>query len=316
MNYFVEDGLVNNAVRYIFEDNGILWITTHNGISKFDGNSFKNYTEKDGLGKGVVRFVTRFKDDLWFSTSEGGLSRFNPKLEQEGKTFINYTIEDGLPSNSIFPLLPDGEYLWIGTRGGGLSRFDGKVFINYNEKGKLPAKDIWCLIKQDSVLWIGTGDKGLFKLENGQFVNVKSDGKFYSSAQNECLYFGTMGSGVWSYKREFKNYTTANSLISNRIYSILVDRENTKWFTTVKGISKLISEKFIYYLKDKIILSVCMFDDAIWIGTMLEGLFKLEDDHLISYKVKDGLLSNQIWALTSFKNKLWIGTHRGLNSFD
>jgi ligand-binding sensor domain-containing protein/signal transduction histidine kinase len=316
LNYFVEDGLVNNAVRSIFEDKGILWIATHNGISKFDGNSFKNYTAKDGLGKGIVRSITKFKEDLWFSTSQGGLSRFNPNLGQECQKFITYTIEDGLPSNDIFPLLPDGEYLWIGTRGGGLSRFDGKVFVNYGEKEGLPANDIWCLIKENSALWVGTGDRGVFKLENNQFVNVLHDDRFYCSTKNKCLWFGTFRNGAWCFKDDFKKYTTANGLINNRIYSILIDRENTEWFTTDKGISKLISKKFVNYLDGKIILTVYMFNDALWIGTMMEGLFKLKNNDFISYKIKDGLASNQVWALTSFNNKLWIGTYEGLNSFD
>ena len=78
VNYLVEDGLVNNAVRYLLEGNGILWIATYNGISKFDGNSFRNYTVNNGLAKGIIRSITKFKGYLWFGSSQGGLSRFDP----------------------------------------------------------------------------------------------------------------------------------------------------------------------------------------------------------------------------------------------
>lgn len=47
-----EDGLVNNAVKGIVEDqNGRLWITTQNGLSVYDPRlkSFANYSEADGL---------------------------------------------------------------------------------------------------------------------------------------------------------------------------------------------------------------------------------------------------------------------------
>jgi len=310
VTYSVEDGLVNNTVRFLLEDNGILWVATYNGVSEFDGNSFKNYTAKDGLGKGVVRSVVKFKDCLWFGTSEGGLSRF------DGQEFITYTTDDGLPSNSIFPLLSDGKYLWIGTRGGGLSRFDGETFVNYSEKDGLTTKDVWCLIKENSILWIGTGDKGLIKLENGQFVYVIPNGKFYSVAKGKSLWFGTFDGGVWCFENGFKKYTTANGLINNRILSILVDREDSVWFTTEKGISKLVSKKFIGYLEDKIILSICMFRETLWVGTLMEGLFKFENNKLTSYTIKNGLLNNQVWVLASFKDKLWIGTYEGLNSYD
>jgi len=299
--YTVENGLVDNVVRSLFEDNGILWIATYNGISKFDGKYFKNYTAKDGLGRGVVRSVAKFKGSMYFSTSEGGLSKF------DGRKFTTYTTKDGLPSDDIFPLLSDGEYLWIGTRGGGLSRFDGKNFVNYGEKDGLTGKVIWSLIKKDSVLWVGTRDKGLFKFENGKFTNVIPNGKFYSAAKGKSLWFRTFDDGVWSLEGNFRKYTKANGLLNNRIYSILVDRENSVWFTTDKGVSKLVSKKFLGYLKDKIILSAYMFKGAMWFGTITEGLYKLENNKLIHYTVKNGLLSNQVWHWLLLRTDYGLG---------
>jgi len=318
VTYTVADGLINNTVRSLFEDKGILWIATNNGISKFDGNSFKNYTAKEGLGKGIVRSITKFKDYLWFGTKEG-LSRFDPEYSGEAdQRFITYTTEGGLPSNSIFPLLSDGQYLWLGTLGGGLSRFDGKNFINYGEKDGFLCKFIGALAKNESVLWIGTVNEGLWKFENGKFTKISgtADNTFYCAAKGKDLWFGTLGDGVWRLGNNgFKNYTIDNGLTNNRIYSILVDKENSVWFTTDNGVSKLVSDKFVSYLENKIILSVCMFKDAMWFGSM-EGLFKLENHKLTSYTTKDGLISNRVWSLAPFRGKLWIGTEKGLNSFD
>ncbi len=43
-------GLVHNGCRSVFEDSrGFLWITTFNGLSRFDGKHFTNYGVKDGL---------------------------------------------------------------------------------------------------------------------------------------------------------------------------------------------------------------------------------------------------------------------------
>lgn len=50
--YRMEDGLANNSVRGIWEDNeGHLWLTTSNGLSCFFAkeHSFQNYTTHDGL---------------------------------------------------------------------------------------------------------------------------------------------------------------------------------------------------------------------------------------------------------------------------
>jgi ligand-binding sensor domain-containing protein/two-component sensor histidine kinase len=51
-NYSVNDGLASNIIYGILEDNeGNLWLSTDNGLSKFNptANSFRNYYESDGL---------------------------------------------------------------------------------------------------------------------------------------------------------------------------------------------------------------------------------------------------------------------------
>jgi signal transduction histidine kinase/ligand-binding sensor domain-containing protein/DNA-binding response OmpR family regulator len=50
--YTTEQGLISNSIRGLLEDReGYLWISTNNGISRFDpsNNRFTNYTKEDGL---------------------------------------------------------------------------------------------------------------------------------------------------------------------------------------------------------------------------------------------------------------------------
>ena len=77
--YTTKDGLVNNAVLNIIEDNqGYLWITTNRGMSRFDPKteSFTNFFREDGLQNN--QFMTRSA----YKTSNGkllfgGISGFN-----------------------------------------------------------------------------------------------------------------------------------------------------------------------------------------------------------------------------------------------
>jgi ligand-binding sensor domain-containing protein len=49
-NYTVNDGLIANDIRRIFQDSkGFLWIGTMEGLSKYDGNTFTNFTRSKGL---------------------------------------------------------------------------------------------------------------------------------------------------------------------------------------------------------------------------------------------------------------------------
>ncbi|MBO0948456.1 ligand-binding sensor domain-containing protein [Fibrella forsythiae] len=55
------------------------------GVRKYDGNSFTNYSIAEGLGNRFVQSILEDKrGELWFGTS-GGVYRFN------GKTFTNFT---------------------------------------------------------------------------------------------------------------------------------------------------------------------------------------------------------------------------------
>ena len=84
-SFFEEEGLVNNSIRSIIEDNyGRIWITTSNGISRIDvafnkGEmkcSFTNYNHFDGLieNEFLPRSVYKTADNrlLW-----GGINGFN-----------------------------------------------------------------------------------------------------------------------------------------------------------------------------------------------------------------------------------------------
>jgi ligand-binding sensor domain-containing protein len=49
------DGLAQNAINLIVRDSrGFLWFCTDEGLSRFDGYSFTNYTTADGLPHPIV----------------------------------------------------------------------------------------------------------------------------------------------------------------------------------------------------------------------------------------------------------------------
>ena len=50
VNYTEKDGLASDFVYRMTQDReGFLWFLTDKGISKFDGNSFKNFTKKNSF---------------------------------------------------------------------------------------------------------------------------------------------------------------------------------------------------------------------------------------------------------------------------
>ena len=70
VRYDTRDGLAGSTVYDVVQDkDGFIWFATENGLSRFDGKYFKNYTVKDGLPDNEV--LTLFADSkgrVWMGT--------------------------------------------------------------------------------------------------------------------------------------------------------------------------------------------------------------------------------------------------------
>src|SRR5688572_14549580 len=74
-HYTVNDGIVSNSVRRIFQDSrGFLWFATMEGLSKYDGHRFINYTTANGMPHDMVNDMLETRDGkLIFACNDGSL---------------------------------------------------------------------------------------------------------------------------------------------------------------------------------------------------------------------------------------------------
>jgi PAS domain S-box-containing protein len=324
--YKVSDGLVSSVVLALLEENGNIWIATDNGISCYNGKSFTNHISSNDLNFGIVWCISKFQGCLWFGTKRQGLFKFDP-AGTEGNVFTNYSEKEGLHLASVFSLAADDNHLWIANAHTGLFRYDGKNFLDYTKSFNLENKTLTNLLIVDATLLVGTAKNGLFELDLNRLPDRMAKSKkvanyfptdyiYYLAAKKENLFLGTRGSGLIHYKDRPIRYTTANGLINNFIYSILIDKENSVWITTNSGISKIISHKFTKYLDNMSVLSACEYKGAIWLGTFGNGLIRIKGDKITTYNQNGFFNPSHIWALGVFDNKLWIGGMSGLYSYD
>ena len=82
--FTTQDGLVDNEVRTLLEDQGgTLWFGTNGGVSRYDGATFTAFTTQDGLVDNEVRTLLEDRaGNLWFGT-DNGISRFAPEGTSE-----------------------------------------------------------------------------------------------------------------------------------------------------------------------------------------------------------------------------------------
>ncbi|MHB9027536.1 MAG: ligand-binding sensor domain-containing protein [Candidatus Latescibacterota bacterium] len=68
-----ESSLVSAAV---FDSRGVLWVGTHRGLFRFNGSSWRVWTEEEGLPRNAVAALAFERNFLWIGTSGGGAARF------------------------------------------------------------------------------------------------------------------------------------------------------------------------------------------------------------------------------------------------
>jgi ligand-binding sensor domain-containing protein len=74
-----DDGLVHDITTAVSHSNGILWVATYFGMSRYDGSHWKGYFDHDsGLASNFINFI-KANGDVAFICTDKGLSSFNSK---------------------------------------------------------------------------------------------------------------------------------------------------------------------------------------------------------------------------------------------
>ncbi|WP_081413783.1 two-component regulator propeller domain-containing protein [Eisenibacter elegans] len=280
-------GLPQNSVFSILQDQqGFLWVSTYDGIARFDGTKFEGYNTEN-VPEMKANTVWKIFEDrekrLWFGTQDGGVTYL-----QNG-VFRTLNTKDGLIDNMVYDIAqtPDGS-LWMATRNG-LSRFKDGKFRNYTKADGLIANQInRLLLDKDGSLWIGT----------------------------------THGLQRWK-AEQFEDFSRQLLLISRHINVLIQDLEGALWIGTNDGLVCWNPTKFIQttfnsqpqVLKGRQV--TCLWQDrhgSVWVGTQSEGLYRYLPQTQIweQLTTNKGLAANHILTLCEDQEgSLWVGLSRG-----
>jgi len=209
--YTVADGLASDVITHIVQDSqGFLWFGTLNGLSRFDGYSFTNYTADQGLPSPFVTDVLEAGDGYWVGTL-AGLAR----LSRSGIVSAVYAPKDGEASRRVHRVVRDrAGSIWVGTSAGlyRLEQSNGRLTFDAVDVG-MPANT-----SDDRIV------RDIFEDRSGS------------------LWISTRGSGLY---RRFadghtEHYTTRNGLPWNRIEKVIEDRRGRLWVATILGLCLLV----------------------------------------------------------------------------
>jgi signal transduction histidine kinase/ligand-binding sensor domain-containing protein len=245
----LEQGLSQSTVFCMIQDSqGFMWFGTEDGLNRYDGYTFTVYKhdpeDPNSLGGNWIQTI--LEDDsgmLWVGTSEGGLDRYDRKLDQ----FTHYRNDPQDPSSlsddDITAVYQDQDGdLWIGTGGGGLDRLvlpeghrddasnaegydrENERFVHYrhdpDDPNTLSSNAVSAIYEdREGTLWIGTEDGGLNRLDREnerwwRYVNDPGDPHSLghnaitaiSGDRSGILWVGTSGGGLDRYDPENERF--------------------------------------------------------------------------------------------------------------
>lgn len=236
------------------DSKGILWIGHDNGVTLYNGESYKTLKKGDGLPDNRVNALLKdSKDRMWVGTW-GGVAIF----DNEKCSII--TEKDGLINNMVNVILEDKDHgIWFGSYvapKGGISYYKDDKWQYFNVDNGLLHNNVTSILQySDGNVWVGTG---LYE-EGGASEFIFKDGSYcvkqmYSKKDNLAgekvrslyedsegsLWIGSEYDGVAIWNKENKRIiTTEDGLCHQEVKSVLQDENGVIWIGTRDGITRI-----------------------------------------------------------------------------
>jgi len=329
-HYSTDQGLSSLETYHVFQDSkGYIWISTTNGVTRFDGYTFQNFEEQDGLVDNVIfETIEDYKGRIWFVGYNCMLSYYeNGRIKPyKYNNIIEKLVDNRMVSvkTSIYIDREDNLYYSISTRG--IIKISAKGVLKKLNKFSDNLADI---VEFDKKLFViqysGIINKLNIKLNNIQttitddklgkarklavFAVPSSDNKSVFVACDHFL-LNIYNDGHYQIRE-----------MASRIIWLSRDRNKMIWVGTYNGGVEAISENNLMgpivhnYLKDKSVSSVLEDKEGgFWFSTLDDGVFYLPSHNAFSYVYPVDLPDYEILRVETGENETFLGTGNGFLS--
>lgn len=314
-----KEGLpINSLTHALHSSNGFLWLSTYNGLIKFDGYQFEIYNKSNFPpfnNNGVHRTFEGRDGQIWICTSGSGLIR----LDDQG--YKVYNKQQGLPQ-SIRDGYADGDTIWVGSVNDGLYRIVNEEVekINYQTVSGVTIFNIQKDPK--GALWFSSDGKGITRYYKGEFSTMNQYGTQISSVQSlYCSKSGVNWIGTFEglIKYENEQFELIDALAGNIVNDILEDDYGFFWMATNKGIARLNgATNEVEFLDEdsglpgKEFNSITFdFENNLWFTSSRDGLLRFRSGEFTIYSKSQGLSSERVNAMLETDNGILVGTENG-----
>ena len=319
-NWSTDNGLPYNNLSHIYQsESGYLWISTFEGLIRFDGKKFDIFTQKDFNAfktNGVYQVDEDHEGNLWLGSQGSGLLRY-----KEGKV-ENITPNFEHPISAVY--CSKNGVVWMGTINSGVySLIDGRhEELRFEGLKKAAIRQI--VEDEKGRIWFASEGHGLFVYNHGKVKKYTvEDGLLNNSVvalavgENNELWIGTT-KGLCKFENEV--ITTIPEFTDVRITAITIDSTQNVWVGARQGVARISKELAkIEWLtsNDGLVgnsVAAITFDKegSLWICTRRSGLSRIRDGKFVNFSTNVGLSSKNInHILEVAPNEYWIGSDNG-----
>ena len=330
-SWTTDNGLPQNGVRQITQTpDGYLWLTTFDGLVRFDGVKFTVFDA--GNTKGIInnRFSAIYAapdGTLWAGTEDGVLTvrrggfftsypaeRVPGKFIHEFRTDANGETLIRL-DDELYYLRGDGEFAFAAALEPEFApkkTFDGKSGTRWeitpDQTRRLKdggvtiysfkfdtKREIWNNVYED-----GRGDLWLGVV--GGLYHLRAGGAIVRYAEKDGIPSDTAPHSFWEEADGSLWFATGDwNLAGAGLFQFKDGRFNR--FGAEAGLS---NDRIINVFKDR--------EGIIWIATN-KGLNRLRRQIITTLSTKDGLLHNEVYPILQGRDEIFIGTVEGLSRY-
>lgn len=299
-----------------FKNEGLLWITTENGVFVCDYIDHKIII-KDHIfkGKSITKIIKDRNNNYWFTTLRNGIY-IVPNIHLKE---LKLDFEDA----NITAMSKVGEdKILFGSSKGSLEI----VNINSEERKRLPTyrkNKVFAItpINKDSIIVGYGGFTSLINIDdfsNKNITNFFLTGiKDFSFIEDNKILIAcyNMAAEITFESKEFKE----RILDPLRSYTTHFSRKNDRRYVGYVNGTRAYDANFneieiLHYNKEVFTIDIGETNDGtIWLSTFKNGILGIRNDSVyVNYTIENGLLSNLTREIKGDGDNLWISTTNGI----
>ncbi|MFN8143693.1 MAG: two-component regulator propeller domain-containing protein [Bacteroidia bacterium] len=329
-------GFTTAVSAFAQDTEGRLFFTTKGeGVFYFDGGKISNINLSDGMSDNYCYAAVLVPDGRICVATDRGLNFI--RITKQKKEISSVVSTQGLPDNIVRTLsLDHSNILWIGMQDRGICKMDlssGKIEIPQNNFSWKHGQ-INSVVTLENEIWLGTEEEGVqisysdgicspLSFQDQKIQLSKINDLTTDIEQNVWIASGNLLIRSSGEKLRFLYGPSSEPFHFN--HCVLSDHNGSIWFSPDQQLMQAIPlpggvysyKKYTVTNPQKLTDIVSLYEDVygfIWIGTMGEGVFRLnpKNEKIIKVHGQDNLENSSILCINGKQDDIWISGFNGV----